>query len=127
MHVLLVEDEPDLQFIARLALEDAGHCVTVVADGQSAIDTARRTGFDVVLLDVMLPGMNGLEVCRRLKQHAATATLPVIFLTAKSQESEIQHGLSLGVHGYIIKPFDVYTLPTQIVALLSRQPKALGT
>lgn len=120
MRVLLAEDEPDIQLITRLALEDAGHEVVAVSDGQAALDAADRQPFDVVLLDVMMPRVDGFTACARLREGASTRDLPVIFLTAKSQEIEVQHGLAVGARGYIVKPFDVFSLSERIVQILSK-------
>jgi len=116
--VLLAEDDPDIQFITRLALEDAGCSVVAVADGQAAVDVAQSEAFDVVLLDVMMPRVDGFTACARLKADARTRLLPVIFLTAKSQEIEVQHGLAIGARGYIVKPFDVFKLAQKIREIL---------
>jgi DNA-binding response OmpR family regulator len=120
MRVLLAEDEADIRLITRLSLEDAGYDVTVVGDGQAALAAAAQGDFDVVLLDVMMPLMDGFAACRLLKGSDATSGMPVIFLTAKSQEAEVHEGLALGAIGYIIKPFDVFELAGQIEALLAR-------
>ena len=114
MTVVLAEDDPDIQLVARLALKRAGFAVTVVSNGQEALETIRRQPPDVVLLDWMMPEVDGLETCRRLKADPQTAGIPVVFLTAKSQEAEIQRGLSLGASGYVTKPFDALTLGEQI-------------
>jgi two-component system, OmpR family, alkaline phosphatase synthesis response regulator PhoP len=119
MRVLLAEDEPDIQLITRLALEDAGCSVVAVADGQAAITVALSQPFDVALLDVMMPRVDGFTACARLREHDATRDLPVIFLTAKSQELEVDYGLAIGARGYIIKPFDVFSLAEKIYAILS--------
>ncbi|MBC8075660.1 MAG: response regulator [Chloroflexales bacterium] len=125
MRVLLAEDEPDIRLITRLSLEDAGYDVTLVGDGQAAVAAAQHSAFDVVLLDVMMPLMDGFAACRQLKADAHTRSLPVIFLTAKSQEAEVHQGLALGAIGYIIKPFDVFELAHQIESLLARSdPRA---
>lgn len=118
MKVLLAEDEPDIQFITRLALEDAGCTVVAVADGQAALDSAQLERFDVVLLDVMMPRVDGFTACARLKSDPRTRGIPVIFLTAKSQEIEVQHGLAIGALGYIVKPFDVFSLAQKIGEIL---------
>ena len=114
MTVVLAEDDPDIQLVARLSLKRAGFTVTVVSNGQEALDTISRQPPDVVLLDWMMPEVDGLETCRRLKADPRTANIPVVFLTAKSQEAEIQRGLSLGAAGYVTKPFDALTLGEQI-------------
>jgi two-component system alkaline phosphatase synthesis response regulator PhoP len=119
MRVLLAEDEPDIQLITRLALEDAGCTVVAVSDGQAAVEFARAEPFDVVLLDVMMPRVDGFTACARLQADQLTRHLPVIFLTAKSQEVEVQHGLAIGARGYIVKPFDVFNLARKISAILA--------
>ncbi|NTU81305.1 MAG: response regulator transcription factor [Chloroflexales bacterium] len=120
MRVLLAEDEPDIQLITRLALEDSGCTVVAVSDGQAAFEVACDQPFDVVLLDVMMPRVDGFTACARLREDARTSALPVIFLTAKSQEIEVQHGLAIGAQGYIVKPFDVFSLAERISVILGK-------
>jgi two-component system, OmpR family, alkaline phosphatase synthesis response regulator PhoP len=120
MTVVLAEDDPDIQLVARLSLKRAGFIVTVVSNGQEALDTIRRDPPDVVLLDWMMPELDGLETCRRLKADPETAMIPVVFLTAKSQEAEIQRGLSLGASGYVTKPFDALTLGQQVKDIVEK-------
>jgi CheY-like chemotaxis protein len=114
LSAILAEDDPDIQLVARLALKRAGFNVTVVGNGQEALEAVQRTPPDVILLDWMMPELDGPETCRRLKSDPATAGIPVVFLTAKSQEAEIQRGLSLGAAGYVTKPFDALALGQQI-------------
>ena len=123
MRILLAEDERDIQFVTRVALEDEGHQVVTADDGQAALDLAPTQPFDVILLDIMMPRLDGMVVCQRLKDDPRTATVPVIFLTARSQQFEVQAGLNLGALGYIIKPFDTFTLSSEIAALLAQQGK----
>ncbi|NNJ08706.1 response regulator [Chloroflexales bacterium ZM16-3] len=118
MKVLLAEDEPDIQLITRLALEDAGCLVVAVNDGQAALESAQSEPFDVVLLDVMMPRIDGFTTCARLHANPQTRDLPVIFLTAKSQELEVERGLAIGARGYIVKPFDVFSLIDRIADIL---------
>jgi DNA-binding response OmpR family regulator len=122
MNILLAEDEPDIQFVARIALEDEGHHVVVVDDGEAAIERAGAEAFDVVLLDVMMPRLDGFGACRKLKADPRTRHIPVIFLTARSQLFDVRDGLRLGAIGYIIKPFDVFTLTSEIATLLAQAP-----
>jgi CheY-like chemotaxis protein len=119
MKILLAEDEPDIQLITRLALEDAGCIVVAVSDGQAALESAEGEEFDVVLLDVMMPRLDGFTTSARLHENPRTRSLPVIFLTAKSQEPEVQRGLATGALGYIVKPFDVFSLLSRITELLN--------
>jgi two-component system alkaline phosphatase synthesis response regulator PhoP len=124
MKILLAEDEPDIQFVTRIALEDEGHEVVTADDGRAALATALAERFDVILLDVMMPRLDGLGTCRQLKADPRTKHIPIIFLTARSQQFEVQAGLHLGALGYIIKPFDTFTLAKEIVALLAQQTKS---
>jgi len=122
MNILLAEDESDIRFVIRIALEDEGHRVVAVDDGQAAVERALAEPFDVVLLDVMMPRLDGLGACRQLKADPRTSHIPVIFLTARSQQTEVQAGLGIGALGYIIKPFDAFTLASEITALLAQRP-----
>ena len=120
MTVVLAEDDLDIQLVARLALKRAGFAVTVVGNGQEALEAVRAEAPDVVLLDWMMPELDGPETCRRLKADPSTSAIPVIFLTAKSQETEIQRGLSLGAAGYVTKPFDALTLGQHIKDIITK-------
>jgi CheY-like chemotaxis protein len=122
MKLLLVEDDPDIQLVARLALKRAGFTVTVVGNGQEALDAVKQQTPDVILLDWMMPELDGPETCRRLKADPSTAAIPVVFLTAKSQEAEIQRGLSLGAAGYVTKPFDALALGQQVKDIINKAP-----
>jgi DNA-binding response OmpR family regulator len=119
MNILLAEDEPDIQLVARIALEDEGHFVVVVDDGAAAVERAQAEPFDVVLLDVMMPRLDGFSACSLLKADPRTQHMPIIFLTARSQSFDVRDGLNLGAIGYIIKPFDIFTLWGEIATLLT--------
>ena len=119
MKVVLAEDDPDIQLVARLSLKRAGFAVTTASNGLDALARVAEVMPDVVLLDWMMPELDGLQTCTRLKADPATSAIPVIFLTAKSQEAEIKHGLALGAIGYITKPFDALSLGTRVRELLS--------
>jgi CheY-like chemotaxis protein len=118
LRALLAEDEPDIQLVARASLKRADFDVTVANNGLEVLALAAALQPHVVLLDWMMPEMDGLEACQQLKADPATRDIPVIFLTAKSQEAEISQGLALGAVGYITKPFDALLLGAQIRALL---------
>ena len=118
LKAVLAEDDPDIQLVARLSLKRAGFQVVVASDGADALAKIARELPDVALLDWMMPELDGLEVCRRIKADPATAGVPVIFLSARSQEQELKTGLSLGAIGYITKPFDALTLGDRIRELL---------
>lgn len=121
LFVILAEDDPDIQLVARLSLKRAGFTVRVVGNGQEALDAIREQKPDVVLLDWMMPELDGPETCRQLKADPNTSSIPVIFLTAKSQEAEIQRGLSLGASGYVTKPFDALLLGQQVRDIVNRE------
>ena len=120
LRVLLAEDDIDIQRVARLALRRVDFEVTVADNGVEALAHVVSMRPDVILLDWMMPEMDGLETCRRLKADAITRDIPIIFLTARSQESEINQGLALGAIGYVTKPFDVLTLGLLVRDLLHR-------
>ncbi len=116
--VLLVDDEPDIRKLGLISLRNIGKLqVFISADGPDALDVAAREQPDVVLLDVMMPGMDGLETLARLRQRESTASLPVIFLTAATRPEDVTTYLALGVTGVIQKPFDPMRLPAQVQAL----------
>ncbi|HXG87595.1 MAG TPA: response regulator [Vicinamibacterales bacterium] len=119
LSIVLAEDEPDIQLVARLALKRAGFTVRVVNNGIEAIAAATAERPDAILLDWMMPELDGPATCRRLKADPATAAIPVIFLTARSQEVEIQRGLALGAAGYITKPFNALTLGDEVNQVLA--------
>ena len=118
MKVLLAEDEPDVQLIARLSLKKAGFTVATVGNGLEVLQRVVEEQPDAILLDWMMPDMDGYETCRRLKADPATASIPVIFLTARVQEAEVARALALGAVGCIGKPFDALTLGKQVMELL---------
>ncbi|MBP1636079.1 MAG: two-component response regulator [Acidobacteria bacterium] len=119
MKLLLAEDEPDVQLIARLSLKKAGFTVVTVGNGREALERVAGERPDVILLDWMMPEMDGFETCRRLKADPATASIPVIFLTARVQEAELAKALALGAVGCIGKPFDAIGLGAQVRELLA--------
>lgn len=121
MKVLVVEDEPDIQFLIKMALETTGkHEVLVADNGLRGIELAQQQNPDVILLDVMMPKLDGFETIRRLKADSNTASIPVIFLTAKAQTKEIEQGLQLGAIGYLTKPFYAMTLNEEMESLLAK-------
>jgi len=119
MKVLLAEDEPDVQLIARLSLKKAGFTVVTAGNGLEALERVAAERPDVILLDWMMPDMDGYETCRRLKADPATADIPVIFLTARVQEAEVARALALGAAGCIGKPFDALTLGQRVKELVA--------
>lgn len=118
--ILVVEDEKDIVKMLRYNLEKEGFKIIDARDAEDAIDAAVRQCPDLILLDLMLPGMDGLEVCKVLKKESKTASIPIIMLTAKSQESDKVVGLELGADDYITKPFSPRELIARIKAVLRR-------
>jgi len=116
--ILVVEDEPDIALGLQLDLRDEGHDVEVVADGQAASRRGREPGWDLILLDVMLPLKDGFEVCRDLRR--AKVRTPILMLTAKAQDAEKVMGLDMGADDYVTKPFSPRELRARIRALLRR-------
>ncbi len=113
--ILCVEDEPDIQAVARVALELlGGFQVHLCANGQEALATVPAFVPDLILLDVMMPGMDGPTTLARLRADPASAGIPVIFLTAKVQPEEVRHYQGLGALDVIAKPFDPMTLAAQV-------------
>lgn len=118
--VLLAEDDADISYLVVFKLRLAGHDVIAFPDGLSALASARRDRPDVVVLDIMMPRMSGLDLCRELRTDPATADLPIVMLTARAQESDIGEGLAAGADDYIIKPFSLRELVSRIEAVLAR-------
>ncbi len=118
--ILVVDDEPVLVETLAYNLEQVGYEVTTVADGASALEAAQRETPDLVILDIMLPEMDGLEVCRLLRRERKTATTPIIMLTAKGEEIDKVVGLEVGADDYITKPFGRRELLARVKALLRR-------
>jgi len=122
-NILIVEDEEDIQQLVSYNLIKAGFTVGVCDSGETALELIRRESFDLVLLDLMLPGIGGLEVCKALKADDKTRDLPVIMLTAKGEEADIVVGLDLGADDYVGKPFSVKVLVSRVHAVLRRNEK----
>jgi DNA-binding response OmpR family regulator len=116
--ILIVEDEPAISFGLELDLKTEGYDVELVDDGEAAVRRGREGGFDLIVLDLMLPKKDGFEVCRELRRGGART--PILMLTAKSQEAEKVMGLDLGADDYVTKPFSPKELRARIRALLRR-------
>lgn len=121
IRLLCAEDEDDIRTILRLALSlDADLEVHFVTSGIEALARAKGGRFDVIVLDGMMPGLDGYETCRRLKDDPATAHIPVVFLTAKTQREETQRALALGAIACLTKPFDPRTIAGELRRALGR-------
>jgi two-component system phosphate regulon response regulator PhoB len=118
--ILIVEDENDLQQVLAYNLRQAGHEVVTAADGETALAHVRKRPPDLVLLDLMLPGMSGTDVCRAIKNDPATRKIAVLMLTAKGSEIDRVVGFELGADDYVVKPFSVRELVLRIGAVLRR-------
>ena len=119
--ILLVEDEPGLAESVRYALTDEGYEVLVADSGVSGLESAKAAKPDLVLLDLMLPGLDGLEVCKRLKTDGAVAGLPIVMVTARGEEADVVTGLELGAEDYVTKPFSPRVLVARVRAVLRRR------
>ncbi len=103
--ILIAEDEPDIRHLIALTLEFNGFEAVSVNDGFEAIEAAKLGGFDLILLDVRMPRTTGYDACRQIRKLTVTKDTPIIFLSAKGQESEVEAGLEAGADEYILKPF----------------------
>ena len=124
MHKILVaEDDHDIRELIVLTLQFSGFDVTSVEDGAAAVQAAKTNNgeFDLILMDVRMPHMTGYEACRRLKEIDITKNIPVIFLSAKGQEGEVQTGLDLGAEQYILKPFAPDDLINTVSSILEKK------
>ena len=123
--ILIAEDEPDIRDLLIFTLQYAGHSVVAANDGLEALQLTTRELPDLVLLDVRMPRMTGYETCRQIKSGSTTHGIPVVFLSAKGQDSEIQAGMDAGAVAYLLKPFDPAELVEQVSSLLAQYPKAV--
>ena len=119
--ILIIEDEKDIIELVQYNLEREGYAVVSVNHGEEAVNIAKRTVPDLIVLDLMLPGVDGLEICRIWKQDAKTINIPIIMLTAKSEEADVVVGLQMGADDYVTKPFSPKVLLARIKAHLRRR------
>ncbi|MEU1267044.1 response regulator [Streptomyces sp. NPDC005799] len=119
-HVLIADDDADIRDLVAFKLTQNGHRVTAVEDGMAALRAVREQPVELALLDIRMPGMSGLDVCRELRAAPETASLPVIMITSRSQEGDIEVGFAAGADDYIIKPFSPRELSSRVIAVLSR-------
>ncbi len=112
--ILVVDDEPDVLMIVQTGLEAEGYDVVTATNGPDALETAQRECPKLILLDVMMPGMDGFEVLAKLKEGEATCQIPVIMLTGLSDKTKIQQALVSGIDYYVVKPFDFEDLTTKV-------------
>jgi len=124
-HIIIVEDEEDILELLRYHLTREGYSVTTAANGEQALKIIAQKMPALVLLDLMLPGLNGLEICRSLKKDPQTAAIPIIMVTAKNEESDVILGLELGADDYIMKPFSMKVLVARVHAVLRRRKQSV--
>lgn len=119
--ILIVEDEEDIQELLKYNLSKEGYRVHCVGSGEAGLQEARKMFPDLLILDLMLPEMNGLEVCRQIKHDSKTRHIPIIMLTAKGEESDIVLGLEMGADDYVTKPFSLQVFLSRVRAVLRRK------
>jgi two-component system phosphate regulon response regulator PhoB len=122
--ILVVEDEEDILALLHFNLIKAEYAVVCATCGEEALNKIRERQPDLILLDLMLPGIDGLEICRRLRNEPSTQELPIIMLTARGEEGDVVRGLELGADDYVTKPFSVKVLLARIQTVLRRRQEA---
>lgn len=123
--ILLIEDEPSIQRLIGYALETRGHEVTVAPDGSQGLEQAEKQPPDLILLDMVMPEMGGMEVLSALKADSRLRKIPVLIVTASAQKEEAERAIEMGAAGYLIKPFRVPDLHERVEGLLS-EPAKIG-
>lgn len=118
--ILIAEDEPDIRELVAFTLRFAGHEVTTTMNGEEALHKAGEIIPDLIMMDVRMPKMTGYDACRAMKQDAKLKDIPVVFLSAKGQDAEIQVGLEAGAEEYLLKPFAPDQLVERVKAILSK-------
>lgn len=116
--ILIVDDEPQMVDMLSMRLETSGYDIITAADGQAGLDKARKEKPDLIILDLMLPKMDGYKVCGLLKKDARFARIPIVIFTAKAQKEDMDIGKEVGADAYITKPFDAQALTLKIAELL---------
>lgn len=120
--ILVVDDEPDILELVSFNLSKHGYEVQCVTSGEAALEAVRKDPPDAMVLDLMLPGVDGLDVCRQIKGDAATRSIPILMLTAKGEERDMVSGLEQGADDYVAKPFSPRVLVARVKAILRRKP-----
>src|SRR5512144_2382327 len=118
--IVVADDDADIRDLVVFKLQQSGHEVVSVVDGAAAVEACRDLLPDLALLDVMMPGMSGFEACLELRADPALAAIPVILLTARAQESDIEQGFNVGADDYVVKPFSPRELASRVAAVLER-------
>jgi two-component system, OmpR family, alkaline phosphatase synthesis response regulator PhoP len=123
--ILVVDDEEDILELVRFHLAREGYQLTLATSGEEALKKAKRETYELIVLDLMLPGMDGLEVAKALKADTRSQGTPIVMLTAKGEDADVVAGLEIGADDYITKPFSPRVLTARVKAVLRRQSKAL--
>ncbi|MCB0118067.1 MAG: response regulator [Anaerolineales bacterium] len=118
--ILIAEDEPDIRELVAFTLRFAGHEVITTSNGEEAYNKAQEITPDLIMMDVRMPRMTGYDACRAMKQIPSLKDIPVVFLSAKGQDSEIQTGLDAGAEEYLLKPFAPDQLVERVKAILAK-------
>jgi CheY-like chemotaxis protein len=118
--ILIAEDEPDIRELVAFTLRFAGHEVTATSNGEEALQQATQIVPDIIIMDVRMPKMTGYDACRAMKADVTLKDIPVVFLSAKGQDSEIQTGLDVGAEEYLLKPFAPNQLAERVKAILAK-------
>lgn len=120
--IVVADDDADIRALVVMKLQSSGHHVTAVGDGAAAVEASRAGAPDLIVLDVMMPGMSGLEACRVIRAEPGLAKVPVILLTARAQASDIEEGVAAGATDYVVKPFSPRELAFRVATLLGGSP-----
>ena len=118
--IVVADDDADIRDLVVFKLEQSGHDVVPVGDGAAAVEACREVRPDLAVLDVMMPGMSGFEACRERRSDPVLADIPVILLTARAQETDIEQGFNVGADDYVVKPFSPRELASRVAAVLQR-------
>jgi two-component system response regulator MtrA len=119
--IVVADDDADIRDLVVFKLRQVGHDVVAVGDGEAAVAACRDQLPDLAVLDVMMPGMSGLDACRQLRSDPALTAMPVILLTARAQQADIEQGLEVGAEDYVLKPFSPRDLAERVSAVLGRR------
>lgn len=119
-HILIAEDERDIRELINFTLSFAGHTVTMAANGEEAVHLAQQVKPHLIMMDIRMPKMTGYEACREMKKHDSIKDIPVVFLSAKGQDEEVNTGYEVGAIDYVLKPFSPDQLVRRVAEILEK-------